>query len=183
MFIDQIRIGDNLKLKYGMPNESIWQDGNGQYTDDDIVTNDEYGFIYIPYRLDAINNAKLDRVARNMVSSPFSGCLLVAWQTWEGVYVGHVSKDEVRKEKTPSFIKWNQDKEDFLRYAEFRPSDYIDDTKPLNACYGLLAFSNVCNTVTGYCIGTEAGKIAGDTIVNQIHRVDLEWVNNPYLTK
>lgn len=87
MLIDNIAIGVDLR-SLGVPDFSSGIDGHGMFTGNQIKQLREA--MYIPYQINAINYCKIDQVNINAISSPFSGCLMVAWQMGGNTFVGHV---------------------------------------------------------------------------------------------
>ena len=59
-------------------------------------------FFYVPYCLGHINYCDLDSPERNVISSKFSGCLMVIWQEAEGypIRIGHVDTAAGSSRKT-----------------------------------------------------------------------------------
>lgn len=175
MFINDITIGVDLcSLK--VPDFSVGKDGKGMFTGTQIKILDNA--MYIPYQINAINYCKIDDVGTNAISSPFSGCLMVAWQMGKKIYVGHVARENPH-EPSQIFLTWENTKSDFVRFVEFDPWRLLVNPVNTRTCFGLIAFSNAMNTVTAYSINTETDMKTGiGRIVNQIQKLDLKWKNN-----
>ena len=76
MLIDHIAKGVDLR-SLNVPDFTAGKDGKGMFTGTQIKRLNEA--MYIPYQINAINYCEIDDVETNAISSPFSGCLMVAW--------------------------------------------------------------------------------------------------------
>lgn len=175
MLIDHIAKGVDLR-SLNVPDFTAGKDGKGMFTGTQIKRLNEA--MYIPYQINAINYCEIDDVETNAISSPFSGCLMVAWQMGKKIYVGHVAREDPDK-PSESYITWEKTKGEFVRYVEFDPWRLLVNPVNTKTCFGLIAFSNAMNTVTAYSINTETDMKTGiDRTVNQIKKVNLRWINN-----
>ena len=118
--------------------------------------------LWLPFTPGAINYAISG--GRDVISGPFSGCLMAAYEKKEGGgrRVCHVS---TTRDEMDCKAKWNEIKENCSSYVEFKPSDVYNDLskKQLrkiastilfglitadNRCFSALVYSN-CITYTG----------------------------------
>lgn len=175
MLKDYIVEGVDLKNTLNIPDFSIGINGDGKFTGRQIQTlsGATYDAMYIPYQINAINYCKIDRVDINAISSPFSGCLMVAWQMGGNTFVGHVAREEATH--TPSFETWELTKGSFERYVEFDPWRLLFNPQGTKTCYGMIVFSNGMKTVKGYGISTTTDKLGISRVVNQIQDINLPW--------
>lgn len=125
-------------------------------------------FFYVPYCLGHINYCDLDSPERNVISSKFSGCLMVIWQEAEGypIRIGHVDTAAGSSRKTD----WDTAKANFRFAYEFKPSDYIP-TIPKGMCkkdcYGLYAINQATKSIAAFSITTADSKEVQDYVIRK----------------
>ena len=81
--------------------------------------NEVYGFAYVPYLPLNINEINITTEPREVISSRFSGCMMVAWEDSRGVFAAHVAIDEYN-----CTDEWEKIKERAVRSFSFKPSDF-----------------------------------------------------------
>lgn len=138
-----------------VPNNQAHSSQPFVFVSEQIVSFNTPFYTYVPYCPDYINYCDLDSPDRNVISSQFSGCLMVIWQEDYGypIRIGHVDTTPGMSRKD----EWDYAKTQFRFAYEFKPSDYIlpfpKDVARDN-CYGLYAIDQANNNVVAFSIVT-----------------------------
>ena len=93
-----------------------------------------------------------------IVSSRFSGCLMVAWEDAEGLFIGHVHTGDSHDCKE----KWNERKEGSYRSFQFKPFDHVPTVtvghEP-NNCYGFIEIDDANNIIAAFSVFADLNDI------------------------
>ena len=125
-------------------------------------------FFYVPYCPSHINYCDIDSPERNVISSQFTGCLMVIWQEDYGypIRIGHVDTAPDTSCKTD----WDTAKVNFRFAYEFKPSDYIPSLPKgmwKKDCYGLYAINQSNKTFAAFSITTADSNTVQDYVVRK----------------
>ncbi len=118
-------------------------------------------FSFVPYYPDNINYCTVDSVDRDVISCPFTGCLMAIWKKEvngeDEIRVGHVATSSEKAHDCKEL--W----EDEMRKSKcgyaFKPSQFILPLPPgvrSYRCYGLFTFSDDRKKFTAFSILTES---------------------------
>lgn len=105
--------------------------------------------IYLPFVPNGINWVAMDG-GHDVISAPFSGCIMATYMDKGVRKVCHVSSGDFGD----CTGAWNAAKVNFTEVREFKPSDFIGAT-PHDCCYGLIT-----SNLEPYTILTQAKKHA-----------------------
>jgi hypothetical protein len=129
MLEDLIRVGAPSFL----PDAKLIVGGTGGFCSQGVID----GFLkgqnkYLPFVANGINSVATQ--GQDVVSGPFSGCVMAAYTEGGARKVCHVSTGADYGDCKPA---WDTAKAGYANVVEFKPSDYIGKT-PYKYCYGLI---------------------------------------------
>lgn len=151
--IDLIKVGEPMPQV--VPNNEAHSIQTHVFVSEQIVSFDEPFYTYVPYCPNYINFCDLDCPDRNVISSRFTGCLMVIWQETYGspIRIGHVDTTSGMSRKAD----WDNAKTQFRFAYEFKPSDFIlpfPKGAERENCYGLYAIDQANNNIMAFSIVT-----------------------------
>lgn len=151
MMIDQIIVGQPMPAEipdFGIDNQGV----NLLFLSEGIIIKERLGFSYIPYVPCNVNCLYIkESETPEIISSKFTGCLMVAWEDENGLYVGHVHAGGQYDCKGI----WREKAANSYRSFQFRPSDAIptpSENLKMPSCYGFIEFDDTSDIIAAFSV-------------------------------